>query len=205
MDINEYLHDPCRASALPYWKTVRIAIPSNLSVVRDDSYSPAEYPGIDEPYFKLRHDLETPAAAPLPDVFVWTDCSLSCFASHILECYPDTDLTKETLNEYLTHPVYDPALWIAAEEVKSGRIVASGIAELDTRIGEGVLEWIQVSEDYRRRGLGRCLVCELLSRMKSRARFVTVSGRMNSPSDPLSLYEACGFRDRTVWHIVTKT
>ena len=31
------------------------------------------------------------------------------------------------------------------------KTVATGIAELDTRIGEGILEWIQVSPKYRRR------------------------------------------------------
>ena len=40
--------------------------------------------------------------------------------------------------------------------------MATGIAELDREIGEGVLEWIQVSKDYRRRELGSYLVCELL-------------------------------------------
>ena len=32
------------------------------------------------------------------------------------------------------------------------------LPELDREIGEGILEWIQVSGDYRRRGLGSYLV-----------------------------------------------
>ena len=88
-------------------------------------------------------------------------------------------------------------------EADNGRIVATGIGELDKRIGEGVLEWIQVSSGYRRKGLGRFLVCELLCRMQERAAFVTVSGRMKNASKPDALYQACGFTDPVIWHVLS--
>ena len=71
--------------------------------------------------------------------------------------------------------------------------MATGIAELDREIGEGVLEWIQVSKDYRRRGLGSYLVLELLWRMRKAARFVTVSGECENADNPEGLYRKCGF------------
>lgn len=43
---------------------------------------------------------------------------------------------------------------LAVRDDYKERIVATGIVELDREIGEGVLKWIQVSKDYRRRGLG---------------------------------------------------
>ena len=79
-----------------------------------------------------------------------------------------------------------------------------GIGEIDPRIGEGILEWIQVSPAYRRRGLGQVLVCRLLEHMRGKARFVTVSGRLNSPSQPLALYLSCGFQHPVIWHVLTR-
>lgn len=85
------------------------------------------------------------------------------------------------------------------------KIAASGIAELDAEIGEGVLEWIQVSPAYRRRGLGEAIVRELLGRLKPMADFVTVSGRMNNETRPELLYKKCGFGDMVIWHVLMRT
>ena len=93
-------------------------------------------------------------------------------------------------------------LWLAVKEDCKGRIVATGIAELDREIDEGVLEWIQVSKEYRRCGLGSYLVLELLWRTKKTARFVTVSGRCENTDNPETLYRKCGFCGNDVWHIL---
>ncbi len=82
--------------------------------------------------------------------------------------------------------------------------MAAGIAELDTQVGEGILEWIQVSPAYRGCGLGAYVVTELLARMPQKARFATVSGQINDPSNPEGLYRKCGFRGNDVWHTLTK-
>ena len=204
MTHKEYLSDPCRAASLPYWKTERLALPENTAVVRDDEYDPKIHFGADTQYFKLRHDLMHIGSPRLPSGFELSECGISEFATHINSCYSDIGVREEELFSYRSRPVYDSALWIAVREKESGIISATGIAELDTRIGEGVLEWIQVSPEYRRRGLGRFLVNELLSRLSSRAGFVTVSGRLYDPCDPLSLYLSCGFKDKTVWHVIKK-
>ena len=98
--------------------------------------------------------------------------------------------------------MYRPELWLAVADAENGQIAASGIAELDTRIGEGVLEWIQVSPGCRRKGLGSFVVNELLNRMRNQAAFVTVSGRMNNESNPFQLYRSCGFGSPVIWHII---
>ena len=41
---------------------------------------------------------------------------------------------------------------------KNDAIVATGIAEFDDVIKEGYLDWIQVSEQYRRQCLGKAIV-----------------------------------------------
>ena len=75
----------------------------------------------------------------------------------------------------------------------------------DRRIGEGILEWVQVSPTYRRKGLGRFVVCELLRRLRNEgASFATVSGRTQNKDRPLLLYLSCGFTDPVIWHVITK-
>lgn len=203
ISVREYLNDPCRASSLPFWKSERITIPGHLSICRDDLFSADLFPGVDEPYFKLMHELRSVPTPVLPASFELADCDISAYAHHIQECYTEESISVQGLRAYQSHPVYDPSLWIVVAEVSTGRIVATGIGELDTRIGEGVLEWIQVSPDYRRRGLGRFIVCELLRRMQDRAAFVTVSGRVKNASNPYALYQACGFTNPVIWHVVT--
>ncbi len=201
--ILDYLKDPCRASSLPLWKAERFTVPEHLTVYRDDLFPAERRHGVDEPYFKMMHDLKSAPTPVLPVSFELVDCEIPAFAHHIQECYTEEGVSVQELLAYQTRPVYDPNLWIAVAEADNGRIVATGIGELDKRIGEGVLEWIQVSSGYRRKGLGRFLVCELLCRMQERAAFVTVSGRMKNASKPDALYQACGFTNQVIWHVVT--
>lgn len=204
MDLNQYLADPCRASSLPFWKTECFSIPEQIAVVRDDEYSAFRPAGRDEPYFKLKHDLKIIRSVLLPDGFALVRGSVEVFARHINSCYSEEHLSAEELSGYAARPVYRPELWIAVADASDGTIAASGIAELDSRIGEGILEWIQVSPGYRRRGLGSFVVCELLRRMQNTARFATVSGRLESECRPIALYQSCGFTDPVIWHVVSK-
>ena len=137
----------------------------------------------------------------MPEPFSIVPCDAEGFARHIRECYTDECITADELGDCVRRPVYDPDLWIMVADATNGRMAASGIADADRRIGEGILEWIQVSPDYRRRGLGQFIVRELLSRMKGKVDFVTVSGKMNNPGNPLGMYLSCGFRDPVIWHV----
>jgi GNAT superfamily N-acetyltransferase len=67
-----------------------------------------------------------------------------------------------------------------------------------------MLEWIQVSLKYRRKGLGAFLVRELLWRMKGKTDFVTVSGKVDDPNRPEQLYRSCGFTGNDIWYISRK-
>lgn len=205
MEQNEYLSGPCGASSLPFWKTERIAVPENMRVVRGDAYDAAHYAAWrDERFFKLRHDLADLKASLLPDGYRLVSATTEEFARHICDCYDAEGVTPEELDAYRAHPVYDPALWVAVA-AEGGGLAATGIAELDARIGEGILEWIQVSPAHRRKGLGAFVVNELLRRMTDRgAAFATVSGKLDSESNPLALYEACGVGGRVVWHVLTR-
>ncbi|WP_026665708.1 GNAT family N-acetyltransferase [Butyrivibrio sp. FC2001] len=203
MNAKEYLADPCKASSLPFWKAETINIPEHMKVLRDDEFSNCKYDGFDDQYFRLIHDLKNLKEAVLPDSFELVQCEEKSFAEHINSCYEHEHMSIKEMLAYKSHPVYDPDLWVSVIESDSKKIVATGIAELDTRIGEGVLEWIQVSSDYRKLGLGKYIVCELLIRLENKADFVTVSGRVANKSNPYALYKSCGFVNPVIWHVVT--
>lgn len=198
----EYLRDPCRASSLPYWKAKQTEVPSGIRILREDAFRAKACRGRDEPYFRLIRRTEGIIRPELPAGFEPAVCGLAEYAEHIGRCYREEGVTAEELAGWTAHPVYDPELWVAVRETDSGQIAATGIAEADRSIGEGILEWIQVSPEYRRRGLGQYVVRELLYRMRDKAQFVTVSGRMNNPDNPYGLYLSCGFADPVIWHVV---
>lgn len=204
MKPEEYLKNPCAASSLPFWKTNRIVLPEGVQVIRDDPFRGTCRHSCDTPYFKLIHRFGHLTRHPLPDGFSLASIDTGGFSSHISECYDLERISVAELEQYKNRNTYRADLWIAVRENKSGRIVAAGIAELDRTIREGVLEWIQVSPGFRRRGLGRFLVTELLSRMQKDADFVTVSGRLHNGTDPYALYESCGFSDPVIWHVIQK-
>lgn len=200
-----YIENPCRASSLPYWKSRTISVPDHMKILHHDDFDPALWQDFaDESYFRLLHDLRNLKAPSLPEDFSVCAASVEDFADHINSCYPDIGVSVVQLQEYTTRPTYRPVLWLAVKDDYSGKIVATGIAELDQEVEEGVLEWIQVSENYRGRGLGQFLVLQLLHRMVGTATFVTVSGKCHNPSNPEKLYRKCGFAGDDVWHILQK-
>ena len=202
---DDYLENPCRAASIPYWKAKSITIPDGMKILHRDEYDGVDYQQyIDEPYFRLIHNLKGLAEPVLPQGYSLCAATLSEYAAHISSCYEGIGITEEELRSHTLHPAYDAALWLAVKDERTGTIVATGIAELDREIGEGVLEWIEVSQGHRGKGLGRYVVSELLWRMKGKAGFATVSGQCNNATNPEKLYLKCGFTGNDVWHILRK-
>ena len=201
----QYLANPCKASSISYWKAKSITIPDGVKILHHDEYDNAESKHfVDEPYFRLIHNLKGLAEPVLPQGYSLCTATLSEYAEHISSCYEEIGVTEEELRSYTLRSVYDAALWFAVKDELTGTIVATGIAELDREIGESILEWIQVSQGHRGKGLGRYVVSELLWRMKGKAGFATVSGQCNNATNPEKLYRKCGFTGNDVWHILRK-
>lgn len=180
-------------------------VSEGIKIIHDDDFSEAEYQQyIDEPYFRLSHSLQGLSAPHIPEGFLLCNIDFNDYANHINKCYDSIGISEADLQSYITRPVYSADLWLAVKDICNGEIVATGIAELDREIGEGVLEWIQVSKNYRGCGLGSYIVSELLWRMKGIAKFATVSGQCNNPTNPELLYRKCGFIGTDVWHILRK-
>lgn len=182
-----------------------MVIPDGMEIVHQDDFTEAKYRQyVDEPYFRLSHNLRGLSAPVLPQGYSLCSASLCDYAAHINSCYAGIGITEEELRSYTARPVYDADLWLAVKDDRTGSIAATGIAELDQEVGEGILEWIQVSEDHRGCGLGSYIVLELLWRMKDKARFATVSGECHNLTNPEALYRRCGFTGSDIWHILRK-
>lgn len=205
MTLNTYLEDPCRRCSIPYWKFRRISIPDAMAIVHEDEFRPEDYSRwSDTPYFRLLHRLENIPAVTSPDIELVTTRDISAIAQIINRSYPDLSVTEEQVRGFTQSPAYCPRLWVMAVHIPTGEVMGCALADLDRESGEGSLEWVQVLPQWRRRGIGRLMVTELLRRMKGTARFATVSGKCGSPDSPERLYRACGFTGNDVWHILSK-
>jgi ribosomal protein S18 acetylase RimI-like enzyme len=205
ISLEDYLKDPCGSSSLPWWKTRDFQLPPSIQVVhaRDFDESLLLYHH-DEPYFRLHHDLIHIPEKSLPgfDIRQATSADAREIARIINASYPDISVSLKTVNSWCELPVYDPALWLMVRKTDSGKAVACATAEYDHQAREGILDWVQVLPAYRRRGIGRTMVYALLSRLKDKADFATVSGRINNPANPEALYRACGFTGNGMWHVL---
>jgi len=209
----DYLANPCRAASIPYWKYKSVSVPDGMKIVHDADFNKAkaEFENYtDETYFRLKHSLDNLPSPVLPQGFSVCDASLSDFTLHINKCYEGISLSESELHSYTKRAVYSKNLWLAVKNNLCDKIAATGIAEFDCETGEGALEWIQVSREYRRHGLGSYIVSELLRRISSMekvegtSKFVTVSGKFSNPENPEMLYRKCGFSGNDVWHILRK-
>lgn len=205
MTLESYQSDPCGLSSIPFWKAKCISVPDSIKIVHNADFDQSMLKHyFDQPYFRLKHSLHELPSFELPDHFNICSASVIEYVEHINSCYEDLHISVEELQSYCKRPVYCSELWLAIRDERTGMIVATGIGELDYEIGEGVLEWIQVSNACRGLGIGKYMVQELLRRMKGRAEFVTVSGQCSNPSNPEALYRTCGFTGDDIWHILTE-
>lgn len=206
MMLADYLRDPCGALSVPYWKAKTVLIPPHMRILHHRDYAPADFPDwVDEPYFRLRHDLQ--AIAPAERAFACRTAGeddLPLLADVINRSYADLSVSLAQLRGYRCTPAFAADLWILVLDANTGDVMGCGMADLDPEAREGVLEWIQVLPEHRGRGAGLFIVNELLRRIAGRADFATVSGRVNNATNPERLYRKCGFVGEDVWHVLTR-
>lgn len=206
MTLQDYLLAPCGTLSIPYWKAQTVQLPPHMRIVHQQDYDPSDYAGYtDEPYFRLKHDLKN--IVPVNTVFTCrtaTADDLPLLVRLINRSYEDLTVTLGQLQSYRSAPVFAADLWLIVLDAQTGEPVGCGIADYDPQAKEGVLEWIQVLPEHRKRGAGRFIVNELLRRMVGIADFATVSGKVDNPTKPERLYRKCGFIGSDVWHILSR-
>jgi len=156
--------------------------------------------------FRLIHNMETVPRPQLPAGFSFAlanPISASQAISDLIgACYEDIYPSPETVCDWGGHPVFAADLWVWIVDEAREMPAALGIAEFDSQIAAGSLEWIQVLPEYRGKGLGQQIVCELLNRLKDRVEFTTVAGRVDNVTRPETLYRRCGFTGEDVWWVL---
>lgn len=107
----QYLADPCKAASIPYWKAKSITVPDGMKILHQDEYDDSGYQQyIDEPYFRLIHNLNYLDEPVLPQGYSLCTATLSEYAAHISICYDGIGITKEELRSYTLRSVYDAIL-----------------------------------------------------------------------------------------------
>ncbi|MBO4990319.1 MAG: GNAT family N-acetyltransferase [Clostridia bacterium] len=207
LSLTEYLKSPCSAASLPYWKQKNLILPDSIKIVHDQVFVAENFKNYrDEKYFRLFHDLKEIGQAEHDGVTLVTATPdlVECFVTIINASYTDLSVTREQLEGYRRTPVYHSDLWVLLKDDATGNFVGGGIADYDREIGELILEWIQVLPQYRGRGYGQMIVNHLLRKMQGKAKFATVSGKADNPTNPERLYRKCGFRGNDLWHILSE-
>lgn len=206
ISLKEYSENPCKKASIPYWKNKNIKIPSNMKIVHHEKFDNNDLNDYqDEKYFRLIHHLDNIQNNSSMDFSVKTAESqdISLIVEIINKSYSDLSVSYEQILSYTKTEVYDKNLWILVYENQTNDVVGCGIADFDSDVREGILEWIQVLPEYRGKGIGKLIVNELLRRM-TKADFATVSGKVDNPTNPEKLYRSCGFVGNDIWHILTK-
>ena len=169
---------------------------------------PIERFAMRKPYFRIIHrnraipSVELPLGSRIVNVNV--DTEADAVAELIGKCYDDLHLSAQSVQNWTNHPVFDQNSWIWMIDERKDIPVGLGIAEIDLTILEASLEYIQVLPEYRGRGLGKCIVLELLTRLHGRVEFTTVSGDIKNRTNPEGLYRRCGFRGDDVWWLLRR-
>lgn len=179
-----------------------------MLIVHNDEYAAEQYKGYtDEPYFRLYHNLKN-VSDEMPNNVEFVHGAydmINEFVALINNSYTDIGVSKGQLEGLRKTPVYCKDLWVLLREKSTGEIIGGGIGDFDSKVGETILEWIQVLPKYRKRGYGQIIVNRMLATMQRVAQFATVSGKVNNPSCPEKLYRKCGFCGNDIWHILSET
>ena len=155
--LKDYINNPCRTLSIPYWKQKNIKVPDNIKIVHNDEYNATDFVGyVDEPYFRLYHNLQVVQRAHRDDIdiVVGAPDMLDVFVDIINASYSDLSVTKEQIESYRKTLVFCSDLWLLLKEKTTGNFIGSGIADYDEETKEMIIEWVQVLPLYRGRGYG---------------------------------------------------
>ena len=111
-------------------------------------------------------------------------------------------VSEKDVSEWTESIVYRSDLWTGV--YFEGKLIGAVISDFDSDIKEGIVEWVQILPDHRRRGLALCALCENLKMMQNSASFATVSCEIGNITNPERLYRKAGFHGNDIWHIVSE-
>lgn len=109
----------------------------------------------------------------------------------------------QRFTRFMQSPVYDPQSDIVAA-APDGSIAAFAITWIDTVNRVGLFEPVGTHPDHQRKGLGRAVLFEALSRLQARGmtQAIVSTGEQNTPA--LELYRAAGFEQYSAFRFYAK-
>lgn len=181
-----------------------------FAILHEDYLSaiPAEGFAVQKAFFRLIHKNQPRPTVELPSGFfianVEADTESEEVAEFIGKCYDGLHPSTQCVQDWTRHPVFDRNSWIWVIDEEKDIPAGLGIAEVDLAVREASLEYIQVLPEYRKKGLGKCIVLELLVRLDGRVEFTTVSGEVVNRMNAESLYRRCGFSGNDAWWLLRR-
>jgi len=125
---------------------------------------------------------------------IW-DAMVEAFRDHRSE----PEASEPAWRQFRDEPKYDPALWVIAydgDQVAGGALGLIDQEQIEHQgIQRGYVDGVFTRPTWRRRGLARAAVGELLARFRERgttSAFLEVDGL--NPNQAMGLYESLGFR-----------
>lgn len=202
----QYIANPCRVSSLAYWKNNSFSLPKNMQVLHEKDFDANVANAEVTKYFRLFYDFSCKNVFhSLNEKYYFEPVNIAVQLETVCEIinlsYEDISVSLQQVLSWTKQRVFDKELWVLVYEKTSSIPVALGIADFDYEVKEGSLEWIQVLPQYRGQGIAAALVTHLLSNLKPKANFVTVSGQVDNKTNPQSLYKKCGFKGNDIWVI----
>jgi mycothiol synthase len=122
------------------------------------------------------------------------DCLADAFRDH----RDEPEASDEDWHMFRVDPKYDPELWVVASD--GDELVGGAIGLIDAELIEhhgvrrGYVDGVFTRRAWRRRGLARAAVAEVLVRFRERgmtSAFLEVDGL--NPNQAMTLYESLGF------------
>lgn len=208
-DVEKYISNLCRYSALPLYKELRqnnssIRVIHNTDFKQDFLLKNTDH----KRFFRISHNLENVREVRITGYNIRkfnAETDIDKVINIINESYTDIKITKKEVIQMLKDKVYNSDLWKFVIDKSTNKEVALGICQFDASVFEVEFDWIQVLPEYRGKGIGLMLVSHLLNNTPKNAKFATVSGNIDNPSSPEKLYRNCGFVGNDVWHILIKS
>ena len=198
-----YLQNPCGTLSIPYWKNKTIQLSNSIKIFHKNKFDESKYKENEfQRFFRIKHNLLKIQKTQKCQTILTKDIEELINMINISYQNKQISINIDDVNEWMKHPVFNKSLWVCIKE--NSKMIASGIAEYDFEIKEGILEWIQVLPEFQHKGYGKRIVYELLYRLKELgSASVAVSGTLDNKSNPERLYRSCGFSGDDIWYIIS--
>lgn len=218
ISVDKYLKDPCNSLFLPYNKSKRTTMRSDMLLVNSKKYNDVLYREWDKKiYFKFTHNLYNLTSKHLDDKYFYhtvTENDLSSVENLLASQEPDELLNNDILT--LTKDdsyfkdfwilLYNKKHYVKDKATKKKVYLPIGviIGSLDKKTKEATIENLEIIPEFRKYDLYKHLVTELLLRFSCVADFASVRGKIENQFNFQDLFRDCGFDEESTWYLLKK-